>query len=121
MTNREKLREYDRQRYAANPGPKLTRAKNYYKNNPDKCKARDVKRLYGLTLEEYKRLLQQPCQICGKPSRDVDHCHATNQVRGALCRSCNLGLGHFNDDPQLLQHAMNYLLFPALARYKDLG
>lgn len=52
------------------------------------------------------------CVICGEPGESlaVDHCHKTNKVRGMLCSSCNLGLGKFKDDPQLLEFARIYLL-----------
>jgi Recombination endonuclease VII len=40
----------------------------------------------------------------------VDHCHKTNIVRGMLCNHCNRGLGHFKDDPQLLEFARIYLI-----------
>lgn len=31
------------------------------------------------------------CAVCGQPGAEVeDHCHATGQVRGRLCRSCNV-------------------------------
>lgn len=32
------------------------------------------------------------------------------KVRGLLCNRCNLGLGHFRDDPSLLEFARIYLL-----------
>jgi hypothetical protein len=51
------------------------------------------------------------CVICGDFGElVVDHCHTTNKVRGMLCGSCNLGLGKFKDDPQLLEFARIYLL-----------
>lgn len=39
----------------------------------------------------------------------VDHNHTTGETRGILCRHCNLGLGHFKDNTDLLKSAMEYL------------
>ena len=51
------------------------------------------------------------CVICGSTENlVVDHCHKTNIVRGMLCNHCNRGLGHFKDDPELLEFARMYLL-----------
>ena len=50
------------------------------------------------------------CVICGScETLVVDHDHVTGQVRGMLCNHCNRGLGHFRDDPQLLEFAAQYL------------
>jgi hypothetical protein len=74
-------------------------------------------RAYGLSAEEYKFLVdtqQGKCAICKlepdtKRGIHIDHDHATGKVRGLLCHGCNTGLGHFKDNPQLLQTAINYL------------
>lgn len=50
------------------------------------------------------------CQICGKEEAlVVDHCHKTETYRGLLCNHCNRGLGHFMDDVEFLQNAIDYL------------
>lgn len=73
---------------------------------------------YGITLEDYNELftLQNGCcAICKRHQSEfvkklhVDHCHKTNVIRGLLCHNCNLALGRFRDDPEVLQAALEYL------------
>jgi hypothetical protein len=50
------------------------------------------------------------CVICGSQEKlVVDHDHKANKIRGMLCNHCNRGLGHFRDDPMLLEFAAQYL------------
>lgn len=66
----------------------------------------------GDQVEEMVRAQDGLCAICSDPittSSPVDHCHTTLKVRGILCRSCNIGLGHFKDDPARLERAIAYL------------
>jgi hypothetical protein len=54
------------------------------------------------------------CYLCGQYNKNgkrlfVDHNHETNQVRNLLCTQCNSGLGMFNENPELMEKAANYL------------
>lgn len=87
-------------------------------------KDRELKRTYGLTIEEYNLLLRLQNYVCAICRRSevartstkhrtrtlaVDHCHLTQKIRGLLCHKCNTGIGNFNDSAQLLQAAIQYL------------
>jgi recombination endonuclease VII len=72
---------------------------------------------YGITLDQRNAMLLEQnylCCICQADLRQVsnhtDHCHISGKVRGILCHSCNVGLGHFRDNPQLCALASEYLL-----------
>jgi hypothetical protein len=65
-------------------------------------------------LQDYRAILERQgnaCAICKMPAKPlcVDHCHATGKVRGFLCRNCNLGLGNYNDNPDLHRAGAAYL------------
>lgn len=57
------------------------------------------------------------CDLRGKPfiigdknrSPVIDHDHTTGRVRGILHGLCNIGLGAFEDKPEILQMAAQYL------------
>ena len=101
--------------YRERPGVKKKRRE--YHKNPEFKKKRKLYRIqknYNITAKEYKQMLllqDNKCKICGsymeKPH--VDHCHKTNEIRGVLCPSCNMGLGMFKDDPIILTQAIKYL------------
>jgi hypothetical protein len=40
----------------------------------------------------------------------VDHNHNTGKVRELLCHGCNTGIGLMQDDVDLLQKALDYLI-----------
>lgn len=73
------------------------------------------KKKYGMTNDEVNALLlaqDSSCAICKKNLGevfDIDHNHSTGAVRGLLCRSCNMALGIFQDDPNILTEAVCYL------------
>jgi len=83
-----------------------------------KSRGRYMKNKYGLSLEDYDKMLIDQlglCAICGtqdpggKGDFHIDHCHTTGRVRGLLCQSCNIGLGHFKDSVEFLYSAIKYL------------
>ncbi|UUU37110.1 endonuclease VII domain-containing protein [Streptomyces sp. CA-210063] len=97
------------------------------------CIRCSVLRNYGMNHWDYIIMLISQgmgCAICGtrdpgygKKSFAVDHDHACCSierpvnskrtcgkcVRGLLCDSCNTGIGRFNDNPDALRIAANYL------------
>lgn len=89
-----------------------------YTSRPDIKEQRRL-RTYGLTLESYQALLaiqNNACAICLTPFANlrklhihIDHDHLLERVRGILCHTCNLGIGHFKDDSDLLEAASAYL------------
>lgn len=81
-----------------------------------KRKDRDLQKRYGITLEEYKVLLETQeykCAICkdvlGQIQINLDHCHTNKEVRGILCNRCNTLLGNALDNVEILENAIKYL------------
>lgn len=87
--------------------------------NPDKILKHRSKALrkyhYGITLEVFQQWVAAQngrCAICKEvPTKtlQVDHDHATGQLRDLLCMSCNSGLGFLKDSQKILKAALRYL------------
>lgn len=140
VENKEKIQSYQREyekrperkrkmeEYRSDPDNKersRESGRKYRKRNPRVCKNAHLKRKYGITIEDYDKMLEDQggvCKICSNPETEVDkkkgklkdlavdHCHITGKVRGLLCGRCNKALGKFKDDPELIRSALNYLL-----------
>ena len=75
------------------------------------------KRIYAVTPEQFMDMLKaqhNACAICCEVFRDIktthiDHDHITGVVRGLLCDHCNLGIGHFRNNSDVLRNAIAYL------------
>jgi hypothetical protein len=80
-------------------------------------KRQDLKRNFGITLEDWFGLFEKQgrkCAICGDSKLGqgrfcTDHNHKTNKVRGILCTRCNRGIGLLKDSIIVLQAAIKYL------------
>jgi hypothetical protein len=99
-------------------GDSARRAREWRKRNPERAKDHDLKRTRRLPLGTYARMLAEHrgrCAICGTDRPNgmgrfhVDHCHATDAIRGILCSNCNLLIGHAKDRVDLLGAAIAYL------------
>jgi hypothetical protein len=96
---------------------KLKEDPDYFKKryNPEYWKNHHLKKKYGITGEQWQEMYDKQdglCAICKENEATcVDHCHDTGEIRGLLCRTCNTGIGHLNDDPALLKAAIHYLTF----------
>ena len=83
------------------------------------CSHKNKEKLYGVSREMFAGMLDRQkgaCVICGThlpggPGNClmVDHDHKGGKVRGLLCCNCNHGLGKFQDSPDLLRKAAEYL------------
>lgn len=79
-----------------------------YRNGINRGKFRNV--ISDSELLELKASTKE-CVICGDVGPlVVDHDHSSGEIRGMLCNHCNRGLGHFRDNPELLEFARMYLL-----------
>ena len=85
-------------------------SRKYY--TPDNARRKLLSR-YGITNDDYNRLYDEQggaCAICDKKIRlVVDHCHASDKVRGLLCNSCNLAIGYFEDSVYRMKKAIVYI------------
>lgn len=91
--------------------------------------ASHVKRTYGITEEEYQKLLDFQggvCYICRQRPRSkrlaVDHNHETGEVRGLLCANdewgCNVSLRRLLNDLEMARRALEYV---ELSPFKRMG
>lgn len=130
--NRDRVRERQRRHY--HDGYKLDRKEQkraaHYRDtsvrkrrraesrlrHPHAQRAFDLKRNYGLTIEQYDALLASQgglCAICkatpGNKRLAVDHNHETGVVRGLLCDRCNPMIGYAKESIARLEAAIAYL------------
>jgi hypothetical protein len=101
---------------------RLQRNRKWWKANRPAARRLRLKQSYGITIEDYDRMLAEQgggCAICGGQetrrnqygphSLNVDHDHATGRVRGILCTNCNQGMGLLGDSIERIEKTLEYL------------
>lgn len=112
-------REYNARYYKKNKKKISKNAKQYRDKNRKSINAKakqkyntrrgwdyELRRNYGITVEDYDRMFKEQngrCKICGRHRTEqkfklcVDYNHETGKVRGLLCHRCNVGLGFYEN------------------------
>ena len=100
------------------------RVRRWAKENPKRVlyldRAKNLKKKYGITLDDYEEILKSQdgkCGICKSPESGnknngmfcVDHDHNINEVRGLLCNKCNSAIGLLGDNLESVKAAVKYL------------
>lgn len=97
--------------------------KDARERKPDVEYDRNLKRSFGIGLDEYLEKFKNQngvCAICEEEETSksqsgtlrrlaVDHCHSSNKIRELLCSRCNKALGAIEDNVELLQKMIDYL------------
>ena len=115
------------------------RREKYKKTDSYKKSQREgtLRRRYGISINDYERMLEEQggtCALCPITPEEngralaVDHDHSCcpgrnscgECLRALLCDPHNKALGFFDDNPELLIKAAEYLVKPVLGAYWDL-
>lgn len=84
----------------------------------ERSRAYHLKRVYGLTPEQYQELLDKQngaCAVCQRPEESfnvklaVDHDHVTGEIRGLLCSHCNHRLVGRHRNSAILRRIADYI------------
>ena len=124
IKNRELSIERAKVWQEANPARFKELRKQWKERNAEKVRFSrrkgQLKRKYNLTHDQFEALVTQQkglCAVCGKTPFPrmlaADHDHTTGEVRGLLCRRCNLGVGwaevFFVHERPLIRKMLSYL------------
>jgi hypothetical protein len=82
-----------------------------------------LEKKFGISLSEYNALLEVQGGVCAACGHEeiyfdvrtngfyqlaVDHDHETGEVRGLLCRSCNVAYGYLREDAARIEGLLKY-------------
>ena len=119
----QRVREKDPDKYIER---RREYVRKYRERHPERVKKSDRRRSlkkFGITPEEYDRMLSNQggkCFLCNAESEKnlaVDHDHLCcegkkscgNCIRALLCANCNTALGLVGDDIQILKKMIEYI------------
>ena len=92
--------------------------RQWRKDNPESHWNSWLKHSYGMTWSEFQAISRQQsgvCAISGLPPKaprkrlSVDHSHLSGQNRGLLNQDINFAIGLFQENPEWLRKAADYI------------
>jgi len=107
--------KYQRKYYSENKERQNTLSRARYLLNRDSIlkqqREKYIKKTFNISVEEYDNYFNNTsCGICNIDKDLVlDHCHVTSNIRGVLCRKCNMAIGLLGDNIEGIGKAMEYL------------
>lgn len=108
----ERIRERLRNKVRRQNPVYIAKVKAYRDKHKEKLKLYMQVWRYGVTYEELLEKQNFKCAICKdqlKMDKKTHIDHKGDKIRGILCHLCNVGLGHFRDNKNYLQSAVEYL------------
>ena len=116
--NPEKVKQIKRNWYQRYKDTIRVRIRRWQNDNHEKVYIYNLRsrlKRYGVSLEEYNRMLERAngvCELCGmEPDTHrlaIDHDHVSGKVRGLLCAICNAKLTIF-ESVEFREKALRYL------------
>lgn len=95
-------------------------SERWRERNPTGSRGNHLLSRYGITKEQFETQLEKQenkCLICmvvmdyssRATTPNLDHDHVTGKFRSILCHHCNVALGSFKENIELLEKAIQYL------------
>lgn len=117
VANREKISSKRKAYVLANKDKFAAQSKKYKEANRRENFQYHIDRQYGLSVEEYARMLNSQCFKCAAccvalladRGTHIDHNHETGKVRAILCSKCNKALGLMQESPTKLRALADYI------------
>ena len=113
----KQTRDIERKRFCSRKCKVIAPRSGNKMSDPNYWRKYHFNKKYNVSYKDWVRMWtgqDGKCAICGESFANqsyacVDHDHETGEIRGLLCRKCNMVIGHFNDNPKLIMEAIKYL------------